>query len=58
MAQDTRVIVISHLFPVADVVDDVLLVNKTDQGSTAAWLTPQEHTEVIQDGIRRLLENT
>lgn len=55
---DKRVIVISHLFPVADVVDDVLLVNKTDQGSTAAWLTPQEHTEVIQDGIRRLLENT
>ncbi|MFJ3779646.1 AAA family ATPase [Streptomyces sp. NPDC090075] len=58
VAQETRVIVISHLFPVADAVDDVLLVSKTDQGSTAAWLTPQEHTEAIQDGIRRLLENT
>jgi exonuclease SbcC len=58
VAQDTRVIVISHLYPVAEVVDDVLLVNKTDQGSTAAWLTPQQHTSVIHDGIRRLLENT
>jgi exonuclease SbcC len=58
VAQDKRVIVISHLFPVADVVDDVLLVNKTDQGSTAAWLTPQQHAAVIHDGIRRLLENT
>ncbi|MFJ2217350.1 AAA family ATPase [Streptomyces sp. NPDC101062] len=58
VAHDKRVIVISHLFPVADVVDDVLLVNKTAQGSTAAWLTPQQHTAVIHDGIRRLLENT
>jgi exonuclease SbcC len=58
VAQDTRVIIISHLFPVAEVVDDVLLVHKTDQGSTAAWLTPQQHTSVIHDGIRRLLENT
>lgn len=58
VAQDKRVIVISHLFPVAEVVDNVLLINKTGQGSTAAWLTPQQRTAAIHDGIQRLLENT
>ncbi|MFI7300254.1 AAA family ATPase [Streptomyces sp. NPDC050121] len=58
VARNKTVTVISHLFPVADAVDDVLFVEKTDQGSTASWLTPQQRTELIHDGIRRMLENT
>lgn len=58
VTRDKMVTVISHLFPVADAVDDVLLVDKTAQGSTATWLTPQQRTELIHEGIRRLLEHT
>ncbi|MFE4334449.1 AAA family ATPase [Streptomyces sp. NPDC056831] len=58
VTRDKTVTVISHLFPVADAVDDVLLVDKAAQGSTATWLTPQERTALIHDGIRRLLEHT
>ncbi|MFD5491759.1 SbcC/MukB-like Walker B domain-containing protein [Streptomyces sp. NPDC127091] len=57
VTRDKVVTVISHLFPVAEAVDDVLLVDKTAQGSMATWLTPQERTAVIHDGIRRLLEH-
>ncbi|MEN1883325.1 SbcC/MukB-like Walker B domain-containing protein [Streptomyces mirabilis] len=53
---DKTVTVISHLFPVADAVDDVLLVEKTPQGSTASWLTPQERNDVVRNGIQRTLE--
>ncbi len=52
---DKTVTVISHL-SVADAVDDVLLVEKTPQGSTASWLTPQERNDVVRDGIQRTLE--
>ncbi|MEU7061309.1 SbcC/MukB-like Walker B domain-containing protein [Streptomyces sp. NPDC046197] len=58
MTRDKMVTVISHLFPVAEAVDDVLLVDKTAQGSTATWLTPQKRTALIHDGIQRLLEHT
>lgn len=55
--RNKMVTVISHLFPVAEAVDDVLLVGKTAQGSTATWLTPQKRTALIHDGIRRPLEH-
>ncbi|MCX5443885.1 SMC family ATPase [Streptomyces sp. NBC_00063] len=55
---DKTVTVISHLFPVAEAVDDVLLVKRTPQGSTASWLTPQERDDVVRDGIQRMLEHT
>ncbi|AZQ32089.1 SMC family ATPase [Streptomyces cyaneochromogenes] len=58
MTRDKTVTVISHLFPVADAVDDVLFVDKTPQGSTATWLTPETRTSLINDGIRRMLEHT
>ncbi|MFD5200481.1 AAA family ATPase [Streptomyces sp. NPDC058375] len=51
------VTVISHLYPVAEAVGDVLLVAKTPQGSTTSWLTPQERDEIIRNGIQRLLEH-
>lgn len=56
--RDKTLTVISHLYSVADAVDDVLFVEKTAQGSTATWLTEQERAAVIRDGIRRLLEHT
>ncbi|MFD7646053.1 SbcC/MukB-like Walker B domain-containing protein [Streptomyces albidoflavus] len=55
--QDKTLAVISHLYPVADAVEDVLFVEKTAQGSTATWLTPQERATIIRDGIRRMLEH-
>ncbi|MEK2479046.1 SMC family ATPase [Streptomyces noursei] len=58
VTRDKMVAVISHLYPVAEAVDDVLFVDKTAQGSTAAWLTEEERTAVVHDGIRRLLEHT
>lgn len=58
VTRDKRVAVISHLYPVAEAVDDVLLVNKTAQGSTATWLTEQERATLIRDGVRHLLEHT
>ncbi|MFI0777291.1 AAA family ATPase [Streptomyces sp. NPDC021212] len=58
VTRDKTVAVISHLYPVAEAVDDVLFVQKTAQGSTAAWLTPQERDTLIRDGIRQLLEHT
>ncbi|MEW2084942.1 SMC family ATPase [Streptomyces sp. NPDC005283] len=58
VTRDKTVAVISHLYPVAEAVDDVLFVDKTAGGSTAAWLTEQERTAVIRDGVRRLLEHT
>ncbi|MEU2119483.1 SMC family ATPase [Streptomyces sp. NPDC016459] len=55
---DKTVGVISHLYPVADAVDDVLYVDKNAQGSTAIWLTPEQRTSIIHDGIQRMLEHT
>ncbi|MFE9476394.1 AAA family ATPase [Streptomyces griseofuscus] len=58
VTRDKTVVVISHLYPVAEAVDDVLFVEKTVQGSTATWLTEQDRAAVIRDGIRNLLEHT
>ncbi|WP_413116822.1 AAA family ATPase [Streptomyces sp. CY1] len=55
--RDKTLAVISHLYPVADAVEDVLFVEKTAQGSTATWLTAQERATIIRDGIRRMLEH-
>ncbi|MFF5675751.1 AAA family ATPase [Streptomyces hygroscopicus] len=58
VTRDKTVAVISHLYPVAEAVDDVLFVEKTDQGSTATWLTPESRDKLVRDGIRKLLEHT
>ncbi|MFJ2232171.1 AAA family ATPase [Streptomyces halstedii] len=58
VVRDKTVTVISHLYPVAEAVDDVLLVKKTPQGSTASWLTQQEREAVVREGIQRMLEHT
>ncbi len=57
MTRDKMVAVISHLYPVADAVDDVLFVDKTVKGSGAVWLTPEEHTRIVHDGIQKMLEH-
>ncbi|MEV0850573.1 SMC family ATPase [Streptomyces sp. NPDC049954] len=57
VTSDKTVVVISHLYPVAEAVNDVLFVEKTDQGSTAAWLTPQQRDSLVREGIRQLLEH-
>lgn len=56
VTRDRQVIVISHLFPVAEVVDHVLQVKKTAQGSTASWLTEPEVSRLVRDGVWRMLE--
>ncbi|MFF6779032.1 AAA family ATPase [Streptomyces sp. NPDC012637] len=55
---DKTVGVISHLYPVAEAVNDVLFVQRTGQGSTAEWLTPEERTQIVHDGIRKMLDYT
>ncbi|MET9519945.1 SbcC/MukB-like Walker B domain-containing protein [Streptomyces sp. NPDC002994] len=54
---DSTIAVVSHMYPVADAVDDVLFVNKATAGSTAVWLTPEDRTRIIHDGIQRMLEH-
>jgi len=57
VTRDRQVVVISHLFPVAEVVDHVLRVEKSAHGSTAAWLTEPEVSRLVRDGVWRMLEH-
>ncbi|WP_414166377.1 AAA family ATPase [Streptoverticillium reticulum] len=57
VARDQLVAVISHLYPVAEAVDEVLQVTKTVQGSTSAWLTEEQQVAFIRDGVRQLVEH-
>ncbi|MFD9280255.1 AAA family ATPase [Streptomyces mirabilis] len=56
MTGDKTIAVISHLYSVAEAVDDVLWVSKDARGSTASWLTAKERKDFISDGIQRLQE--
>ncbi|MEU7011876.1 SMC family ATPase [Streptomyces sp. NPDC046332] len=58
VTRDKMVAVISHLYPVAEAVDDVLFVDKSAHGSTAAWLTPEDRGRIIRDNVQRMLEHT
>lgn len=53
---DQLVAVISHLYPVAEAVDEVLLITKAAHGSTSAWLTEDQRIDFIRDGVRQLIE--
>ncbi|MFI1200404.1 AAA family ATPase [Streptomyces sp. NPDC020883] len=53
---DELVVVMSHLYPVAEAVDEVLLVAKNAQGSTCTWLTDEERDAAVHDGAKQLLE--
>ncbi|MEV6357322.1 SMC family ATPase [Streptomyces hydrogenans] len=55
MAPDATVVVISHMYPVADVIEDILHITKSATGSTATWLSPDERTRIIHDGLQRTL---
>ncbi|MFJ3644441.1 AAA family ATPase [Streptomyces murinus] len=55
---DKLLAVISHLHPVAESVNDVLLVEKDASGSTARWLTPQEHHTFIRSDFHNLSDVT
>ncbi|MEV8479394.1 SbcC/MukB-like Walker B domain-containing protein [Streptomyces sp. NPDC051173] len=55
--RDQLIAVISHLYPVAEAVDEVLLVTKTDQGSTSAWLSEEQQLDFVRDGVRQLVEH-
>lgn len=57
VARDQLVAVISHLYPVAEAVDEVLQVTKTVQGSTSTWLTEEQQVAFIRDGVRQLVEH-
>ncbi|MFI1815148.1 AAA family ATPase [Streptomyces sp. NPDC020422] len=54
---DTAIAVVSHMYPVADEVDDVLHVTKTATGSSAEWLSPEERTRIIHDGLQKMLHH-
>lgn len=54
-AKDKLITVISHLRPVAEVVDDVLLVEKSPLGSHARWLTPADQEEILREDIAGLI---
>ncbi|WP_043224291.1 AAA family ATPase [Streptomyces sp. NRRL F-5193] len=57
MAPDAMVIVISHMYPVADVIDDILHITKSASGSTATWLSPEARTRIIHGGLQRMLHH-
>lgn len=50
--------VISHLHPVAESVKDVLWVEKDLSGSTARWLTPEEHHDLVRSDFHKLADLT
>ncbi|WP_035803981.1 AAA family ATPase [Kitasatospora mediocidica] len=56
---DRSVTVISHLFPVAEAVNDVLMVRRKTPGSSsvARWLLPEERDNLIRNEIRQMLEH-
>ncbi|MGC4755646.1 AAA family ATPase [Micromonospora trifolii] len=49
------VAIISHMADVVDEIDDVLIVNRTNAGSTATWLTPEERKRLTDGGYPDLL---
>ncbi|MGW6638244.1 AAA family ATPase [Streptomyces cyaneofuscatus] len=56
IAPDTTIAIISHMYPVADEVDDILHVMKpAATGSTARWLSPEERTSIVYDGLQKML---
>ncbi|MFF7097978.1 AAA family ATPase [Streptomyces rubradiris] len=55
---DKLLAVISHLHPVAESVNDVLWVEKDVSGSTARWLTPQEHHTLVRSDFHNLADLT
>ncbi|MDO0917778.1 SMC family ATPase [Streptomyces sp. DT2A-34] len=58
VGNDRLLAVISHLRPVAESVNDVLWVEKDASGSTARWLTPQEHHTLIRSDFHNLADLT
>lgn len=58
ITQDRLVAVISHLYPVAEAVDEVLQVTKPAQGSACTWLTTHGRMTFIREGVQQLLEQT
>ncbi|WP_246040818.1 AAA family ATPase [Streptomyces cadmiisoli] len=54
---DRLVMVISHLHAVAEAVDDVLWVERTNTGSSARWLTPAERDEIAQADLTSGLQS-
>ena len=54
---DRLVMVISHLYAVAEAVDDVLWVHKNSAGSSAKWLTPAEREELVQSDMASGLQS-
>jgi exonuclease SbcC len=43
--------VISHLHAVAEAVDDVLWVQRTNAGSSTRWLTPADRDDMAQSDL-------
>ncbi|NEB04134.1 SMC family ATPase [Streptomyces sp. SID13726] len=58
VGNDRLLAVISHLRPVAESVNDVLWVEKDVSGSTARWLTPQEHHALVRSDFHNLADLT
>ncbi|MER7968179.1 SMC family ATPase [Streptomyces sp. NPDC096080] len=58
VGSDRLLAVISHLHPVAESVNDVLWVEKDVSGSTARWLTPQEHHALVRSDYHNLADLT
>jgi exonuclease SbcC len=56
LAGDKMIVVISHLYSVAEEVNDVLWVNKVTRESKAEWLTLEQRQNLIQAGIQQLQE--
>ncbi|MFD9863405.1 AAA family ATPase [Streptomyces alboflavus] len=58
VGSDKLLAVISHLHPVAESVNDVLWVEKEVSGSTARWLTAEEHHTLVRSDFHNLADLT
>ncbi|MEV6197529.1 SMC family ATPase [Streptomyces sp. NPDC051920] len=54
---DRLVMVISHLHAVAEAVDDVLWVERTNAGSSTRWLTPADRDDMAQSDLASGLQS-
>jgi exonuclease SbcC len=56
LASDRTIVAISHLYSIADAVNDVLLVEKTSRESRTRWLKEEQREQILSDGVQQLQE--
>lgn len=56
VVSDQLVAVISHLYPVVEALDDVLMVTKTAHGSSSTWFTGEQLLKLVREELPQPVE--